>query len=110
MTQTSGSAGPRPLVFARIDGSPLNPDYLSQLFDRTVASLPVTRIRLHDLRHTHATLGLAAGIAPKIMSDRLGHASVAFTQDVYVHAIPQMESDAADQMALLLFSNTSATS
>ena len=61
------------------------------------------RIRLHDLRHTHATLGLAAGIAPKVMSDRLGHATVAFTQDVYMHAIPQLESDAADQIADLIF-------
>ncbi len=91
------------LVFAKVDGFPLNPDYFSQVFDRTVARLPITRIRLHDLRHTHATLGLAAGIPPKVMSDRLGHATVAFTQDVYMHAIPQLERDAADQMANLIF-------
>ena len=91
------------LVFAKANGRPLNPDYFSQLFDRTVAKLDVKRIRLHDLRHTHATLGLAAGIPAKVMSDRLGHATVAFTQDVYMHAIPELESDAADQMANLIF-------
>ena len=93
----------RGLVFCKPDGSPIHPDYMSQTFDRTVARLGLRRIRLHDLRHTHATLGLAAGIAPKIMSDRLGHATVAFTQDVYMHAIPQLESDAADQIADLIF-------
>jgi integrase len=86
-------------VFAKPDGSPLNPDYFSQLFDRTVVKLPITKIRLHDLRHTHATLGLTVGIPVKVMSDRLGHATTAFTQDVYMHVIPQMDSDAADQIA-----------
>jgi integrase len=80
-----------------------NPDYFSQVFDRTVAKLDIPRIRLHDLRHTHATLGLAAGVPPKVMSDRLGHATVAFTQDVYMHAIPRLEEEAADQMAALIF-------
>jgi integrase len=45
------------LVFTKVDGTPVHPDYFSQLFDRTVAKLPVTTIRLHDLRHIHATLG-----------------------------------------------------
>jgi integrase len=49
------------LVFAREDGRPIHPDLFSQIFDRTVAKLDVPRIRFHDLRHTHATLGLAAG-------------------------------------------------
>jgi integrase len=91
------------LVFAKLDGSPVNPDYFSQLFDRTVAKLQVPRIRLHDLRHTHATLGLAAGIPAKIMSERLGHSTVAFTQDVYMHSIPGLEMDAANQIAELIF-------
>lgn len=92
------------LVFCRPDGSPIHPDYFSQTFDRTVARVGLRRIRLHDLRHTHATLGLAAGVPAKVMSDRLGHATVAFTQDVYMHAIPQLEADAADQIADLIFS------
>jgi integrase len=91
------------LVFARPDGSPVHPDYFSQTFDRAVLRLGLRKIRLHDLRHTHATLGLAAGIPAKVMSDRLGHATVAFTQDVYMHAIPQLEADAAEQVAALIF-------
>jgi integrase len=91
------------LVFCRVDGGPVHPDLFSQTFDRTVARLDLRKIRLHDLRHTHATLSLAAGVPPKIMSDRRGHATVAFTQDVCMHAIPQMDSDAADQMADLIF-------
>ncbi len=98
------------LVFARVDGQCLHPDYFSQLFERTVARLGLPRIRLHDLRHTHATLGLAAGVAPKVMSDRLGHATVAFTQDVYMHAIPAMASEAAEQVASLIFGTTPAAS
>lgn len=97
------------LVFIRLDGRPVRPDCLSQVFDREVAKLPVRRIRLHDLRHTHATLGLAAGIAPKVISDRLGHATVAFTQDVYMHAIPQLEEDSADQIADLIFAPSATT-
>lgn len=91
------------LAFTKVDGTPIHPDYFSQLFDRTVAKLAIPRIRLHDLRHTHATLGLAAGVPAKIMSERLGHATVAFTQDVYMHAIPGLEADAANQIADLIF-------
>jgi integrase len=91
------------LVFAREDGTPVHPDYFSQTFDRTVKRLELPKIRLHDLRHTHATLGLAAGIPVKVMSDRLGHATTSFTQDIYMHAIPALEDAAADQIADLLF-------
>jgi integrase len=93
------------LVFARADGTPVHPDYFSQAFDRAVLRHQLPKIRLHDLRHTHATLGFAAGIPAKVMSDRLGHATVAFTQDVYMHAIPQLEADAADQVAALIFAD-----
>lgn len=90
------------LVFPRADGGPHHPDLFTQSFERAVKRLGLPRIRLHDLRHTHATLGLAAGIPPKVMSDRLGHATVAFTQDVYMHAIPRMEEAAAQQIADLV--------
>lgn len=91
------------LVFAREDGDPTHPDYFSQTFDRTVKRLGLPKIRLHDLRHTHATLGLQAGIPIKVMSDRLGHATTAFTMDVYTHAIPAVEHEAAEQIADLVF-------
>ncbi|MFP5487457.1 MAG: site-specific integrase [Acidimicrobiia bacterium] len=91
------------LVFARPDGTPVHPDYFSQTFDRGVKRLGLPKIRLHDLRHTHATLGLAAGVPVKVISDRLGHATSSFTQDIYMHAIPAVEDEAADQIAGLVF-------
>jgi integrase len=57
------------------------------------AMLP--EIRLHDLRHTHATLALRAGIHPKVVSERLGHATIAITLDTCSHAIPAMLEEAA---------------
>ena len=53
--------------------------------------------------HTHATLALRAGIHPKVMSERLGHANVGITLDTYSHAIPAMQEEAADQIAALVF-------
>ena len=94
------------LVFAREDGRPTHPDLFSQTFKRTVKRLGLPTIRLHDLRHTHATMGLAAGIPIKIMSTRLGHATTAFTQDVYMHSVPAMEDSAAEQIADLIFNPT----
>ena len=60
-------------------------------------------IRLHDLRHTHATLALRAGIHPKVVSERLGHATVSITLDTYSHAIPAMQEEAAAKIAGLVF-------
>jgi integrase len=90
------------LVFCREDGSPVLPQSLSRAFERHAeqAGLPV--IRFHDLRHTHATLALAAGVHPKVVSERLGHASVGITLDTYSHAIPAMQEDAAARVAALI--------
>jgi integrase len=60
-------------------------------------------IRLHDLRHTHATLALQAGIHPKVVSERLGHASVSITLDTCSHAIPAMQEEEAALIAGLVF-------
>ena len=60
-------------------------------------------VRLHDLRHTHATLALRAGIHPKVVSERLGHATIAITLDTYSHAIPAMQEEAAQLIAGLVF-------
>ena len=81
---------------------PIWPDVFSSAFKRhvKVAGLPV--IRLHDLRHTHATLALEAGVHPKVVSERLGHASIAITLDTYSHAIPALQEDAAAKVAALL--------
>ena len=60
-----------------------------------VRSIDLPRIRLHDLRYTHATILLQQGINPKVVSERLGHASVSFTMDVYQHVLPGMQAQAA---------------
>jgi integrase len=60
------------------------------------------RIRLYDLRHTAATLALAAGVPAKVVSEQLGHASVAFTLDTYSHVLPHMQDAAAAQVEALL--------
>jgi integrase len=90
------------LVFCRADGTPVHPDRFSQMFDKHVKDSGIPRICLHDLRHTHASLALAAGIHPKVVSERLGHSTVAFTMDVYSHAIPSMEAEAAETIANLV--------
>jgi len=90
------------LVFARADGSPMDPDSVSGRFERLVRAFRLPIIRLHDLRHTHATLALAAGIHPKVVQERLGHSSVTMTLDLYSHAVPGMQADAASRIAALV--------
>ena len=94
--------GPDDLVFVKADGTSMHPDIFSQLFDRTVAKIDVPDISLHDLRHTHATLLLKAGVNVKVVSERLGHSNVAFTMNVYQHVLPGMQAAAADTFSLLL--------
>jgi len=54
------------------------------------------KLRFHDLRHAHATLLLLQGVHPKIVSERLGHASIGITLDTYSHVLPSLQNDAAD--------------
>ncbi|TIT57796.1 MAG: site-specific integrase, partial [Mesorhizobium sp.] len=56
------------------------------------------RIRFHDLRHTHATQMLSAGVHPKVASERLGHSTIGITLDLYSHVMPGMQADAAEQV------------
>jgi integrase len=90
------------LVFSREDGSPTWPQSLSRAFERHAKQAGLPAIRFHDLRHSHATLALAAGVHPKVVSERLGHASVGITLDTYSHAIPAMQADAAAKVAALI--------
>jgi len=91
------------LLFTTPVGDPVNPAQFSDAFDRHVKKAGLPRIRFHDLRHTHATQALAAGVHPKVVSERLGHSSIAMTLDTYSHAIPAMEADAAERVAALVF-------
>jgi integrase len=101
------------LVVSNPDGTTRHPERFSREFVRRMercqrdlaeAKRPAPNtIRLHDLRHTHATLALMAGIHPKVISERLGHAKVSITMDVYSHALPSMQREAAAAMAALVF-------
>jgi integrase len=86
------------LVFASVEGKPIDPGVLSHNFARIVRRAGLENVRFHDLRHTFASLMLLRGAKPKVISEALGHSSVAFTMDVYSHIIEGMQSDA---MALL---------
>jgi len=96
------SLEPGDVLFTTQTGAPLHPDRARLLFQRAAkqAGLPV--IRLHDLRHTHATLALAAGIHPKIVSERLGHANIGITLDTYSHCLPALSEEAACRVAALV--------
>ena len=96
------NAGAGDLVFRDERGGALHPAAVSKRFRDLVEDTDLPRIRLHDLRHTHATLALQAGIHPKIVSERLGHSTVAFTLDVYSHALPTLQRDAAERLGDLI--------
>ena len=96
----SATAGDR--VFANDIGGPLRPNSVGQAFRRLASAHGLPEIRLHDLVHTHATHLLAAGVNVKVVSERLGHASVSFTLDTYAHVMPGQQADAAAAAAALL--------
>jgi integrase len=89
---------PDDLVFSNAEGEPIDPGVLSHNFSRLAKRAGLKNVRFHDLRHTFASLMLLRGAKPKVISEALGHASVAFTLDTYSHIIEGMQSEA---MALL---------
>jgi integrase len=87
------------LVCARADGEPLQPQSLTHQFTRLIKRIKdMPRVRLHDLRHSHATQLLAAGVHPKVTQERLGHASITTTLDLYSHVTDTMQGDAAARL------------
>jgi integrase len=86
-------------VFRAKDGTRINPRSISQAFQWTVATSGLPRIRLHDLRHTHASIAVKAGVPIGVVSERLGHASPEFTLHRYAHVMPGMQREAADLIA-----------
>lgn len=95
------------LVFCHWDGQPLFPDTISQSWYRTNKELLKAgkiagRIRLHDARHTHASLMLKAGVAGKIVQERLGHSSISTTMDLYSHVAPGMQKEAVEIFGTML--------
>lgn len=90
------------LVFPGPAGQPMNPDLFSGHFRRLVKRSGLPMVRFHDLRHGHASHALKAGIHPKIVSERLGHASVVITLDTYSHLLPTLQREAAEVVASLV--------
>ena len=94
------------LVFRTRSGQPINAEYLAKQFKSILDLAGVPRMRLYDLRHSAATIALAAGVSPKVVSEQLGHASTAFTLDTYAHVLPHMQDEAAARVEAMLFRQT----
>ena len=88
-------------VFSHMDGTPLNPNTVSHTFSKMVARAELPHLRLHDLRHIHATMLLKAGIHPRVVQERLGHSSIATTLDIYSHTVPGLQKAAAERLDTL---------
>ncbi len=89
-------------VFSHADGSPLNPNTVTHAFSKVAARAGLPHLRLHDLRHIHATMLLKAGTHPRVVQERLGHSSIATTLDIYSHTVPGMQKAAAERLDTLL--------
>ncbi len=85
------------LVFCQYDGKPYLPDSISHAWLRLARRSGLKGIRLHDARHSHASLMLKQGIHPKIVQERLGHASIETTLDTYSHVVPGLQQAAANR-------------
>ena len=85
------------LVFCQMDGKPLLPDSVSHAWIKLVRKAGLPGIRLHDARHIHASLLLKQGVHPKIVQERLGHATIQTTLDIYSHVTPGLQKAAAEK-------------
>jgi integrase len=90
------------LIFSDFQGKPLLPDTVSHFWLKLIRRIGLEKIRLHDARHTHASLLLKAGIHPKIVQERLGHATISTTLDLYSHVSPGLQQAAAESFDKLL--------
>ena len=89
------------LIFTRADGTPWPPSQFSSEFARLARKHGIV-IRFHDLRHTHATHLLKAGVPVRVVSERLGHAAASITLDVYAHVLPGQQQEAAAKVDAML--------
>jgi len=90
------------LIFTNNEGQPLRPNTITRAWAMMATRAGVKVIRLHDARHTHASLLLKQGVHPKIVQERLGHASIQITLDTYSHVAPGMQADAANRFEKLI--------
>ena len=90
------------LVFSSRSGRPVGSSWVNVVFRRELARAGLPRVRVHDLRHSAATLLLTRGVHPKVVQDMLGHSTVTLTLDTYSHVTPALHQEAADHMDALL--------
>jgi integrase len=90
-------------IFCRPDGSHVPPMWLLARFRELAIAAGLPAIKLHEGRHTAATLGLEAGVPLKVVSDQLGHSGIGITGDLYTHVRPARHDEAAERVAQLLF-------
>jgi integrase len=97
------------LVFTTSIGTPIEPRNLNRSFDALCARAGIRRLRVHDLRHTCASLLLAQGVAPRVVMEILGHSQIAVTMNIYSHVLPAVEREAADRMNAALSGDVAVT-
>jgi integrase len=95
-------SSPHDLIFVSPAGLPLKQRAVKREFRKLLAIARIRSVRLYDLRHTAATLGIAAGVSVKVISDQLGHASISFTLERYSHVLPSIQDEAAAKVERLL--------
>ncbi|HEX5416838.1 MAG TPA: site-specific integrase, partial [Chloroflexota bacterium] len=83
-------------------GEPIGEHPIRRVFRQTCQRASLPRIRLHDLRHTSATLLLTAGVHSKVVSERLGHSTISITLNLYSHVSKPLQQDAADKLGEML--------
>jgi integrase len=103
-----GRVAQEDMIFVAPSGALMQPSAVGQRFQRLRRAHGLPHIRLHDLRHTYATLALEAGVHPKVVSERLGHAGITITLDLYAHVLPSIEKAAALQVSSLFVPPTRA--
>jgi integrase len=97
------------LVVTTEDGRLMHPETLSGLFVRQARRAGLASIRLHDLRHSVASILLARGVHPKVVSDMLSRATIALTLDTYSHVIPSLQQEAANVVAAAVLDPAAST-
>ena len=90
------------LIFTTSSGKPISPRNLIRHFKSALVSAGLPDIRIHDLRHSHASLLLASGVNPKVVQERLGHASITLTLQTYSHVIPSLQEEAAKRLDMIM--------
>lgn len=86
-----------------LTGGPLDPDNVDRVFTRHLALAELPAVRVHDLRHTHASLLVAAGVHPKAIQARMGHASITTTLNTYGHLMPSAFAGVGERLDALLW-------